>query len=156
MALGLQVLHRKNIVHRDIKINNILVRKGTSGEPRFVIADFGCANMLASSDTVATNRFGTVGYISPEMYQRLPHSCQTDVYSLGALMYALITCKLPFFEDDHEAYKFRLCTERLDLEADKYTARLSPEAKDLLTGMLAKNPATRLTIDEVIAHQWFN
>ena len=69
-------------------------------------------------------------------------------------MYVLTSAKLPFWDDDRRERKQRVCNEPLDLEADSALAGLSQPAKDLISGMLAKNPAERLSIKDVLAHPW--
>ena len=81
-----------------------------------------------------------------------------DVFSLGALMYVLLTARLPFFDarQGTKEYKVRVLNEPLNLEANYDTAKLSVAAKSLLQGMLEKNPAQRLTIGQVLVHPWLN
>ena len=74
-------------------------------------------------------------------------------------MHAVLTLKLPFFnggDEDNKNYVHRLMNEPLDLESDKRAALLTPAAKDILHGMLDKDPARRFTINQVLAHPWLN
>ena len=71
-------------------------------------------------------------------------------------MFVLLTAQLPFWDNDRRERRRRVCKEALDLESDEIARELSPEAKDLLYGMLTKPADRRLTIDQVLAHPWFN
>ena len=72
---------------------------------------------------------------------------QCDIWSVGSLMHALISAQLPFWDEDRKQRKQKVCNEALDLTENFYLSALSDEAKDLLSGMLTKNPAERLTTD---------
>lgn len=88
------------------------------------------------------------------MLEGKKYNFSCDIYSIGALMYVLTSARLPFWDDDRRERKQKVCNEALDLEADSATAVLSQSAKDLISGMLAKNPAERLSIKDVLAHPW--
>ena len=72
---------------------------------------------------------------------------QCDVYSVGALMHALISAQLPFWDEDRKQRKIKVLNEALDLTENFYLSAISDEAKDVLSGMLTKNPSERLTPD---------
>ena len=72
---------------------------------------------------------------------------QCDVYSVGALMHALISAQLPFWDEDRKQRKIKVLNEALDLTENFYLSAISDEAKDVLSGMLTKNPSERLTVD---------
>mmetsp|Transcript_14666 Transcript_14666/g.18434 ORF Transcript_14666/g.18434 Transcript_14666/m.18434 type:complete len:94 (-) Transcript_14666:243-524(-) len=91
------------IIHRDIKMNNILV---SNDAKTFKLADFGSSAQLASSTEKETKIIGTLGYYAPEILAGVPYGVEIDVFSLGSLLYALLTFRLPFFEDgDKLKYK---------------------------------------------------
>ena len=69
-------------------------------------------------------------------------------------MFVLLTAQLPFWDNNRRERRRRVCKEALDLEADPIASQLTPEAKDLLRGMLTKPVNQRLTIDQVLAHPW--
>ena len=91
VALGLSVLHNLNIVHRDIKIDNVLVSSILRGQATFKLADFGSSVQLASERDTASEYTGTKGYMSPEILRGQDYNKAVDIYSLGALMHALMT-----------------------------------------------------------------
>ena len=98
---------------------------------------------------------GTPGYTAPEIFNGKNYSFSVDIWSIGSLMHALVSAKLPFYSESRMEMKRRTCTEPLDLDTDRRLRNLSEPAKDLLHGLLRKNPNTRLTIDQALAHEWF-
>ena len=154
VAKGIQALHSRLIMHRDIKSENILVTDN-SRETSIKIADFGSAFKLQSASDTAKLMIGTPGYTAPEVLHGKEYGLGCDIWSIGALMYFLLSFRAPFIDDDYQAYKHRALTEPLNLEADQYLSQLSDSAKDLLRCMLEKDPRYRPTIEQVLAHEWF-
>ena len=72
---------------------------------------------------------------------------QCDIWSVGSLMHALISAQLPFWDEDRKQRKIKVLNEALDLTENFYLSAISDEAKDVLSGMLTKNPSERLTPD---------
>ena len=153
VAKGIQALHSRLIIHRDIKCENILVTD-YSRDTSVRIADFGSAVQLESTSDTADFIIGTPGYTAPEVMRGKRYSLGCDIWSIGALMHMLLSFKAPFINDDHREYKYRAITEPLDLETDEYLRQLSDPAKDLLRRMLEKDPRYRSTIEQVLAHEW--
>ena len=143
-------------MHRDIKIDNVLVSSTKRNQASFKLGDFGSAVKLSSANETANLYVGTKGYIAPEILRGQRYNCAVDMYSLGALMHALFTAKLPFWEESGENLTDRVLNQPLNLANDPYTARLSEQAKNLLSGLLEKEPSKRLTVDQVLGHEWFN
>lgn len=96
IALGLQHAHQKGIIHRDIKPHNILV--GKDGQVK--VTDFGIARAITSSSITQTDSvLGSVNYLSPEHAKGTIISERSDIYSLGVVLYEMLTGKLPFTGD---------------------------------------------------------
>jgi len=92
-------LHKRNILHRDIKLANILVSGSSRTHPVKVrLADLGCAVELESETATRSFSIGTPGYIPPEALPTGAYGLKFDIWSLGALMYALISHEIPFYD----------------------------------------------------------
>lgn len=97
IGLGIEYLHKYGIVHRDLKLENIMMTDSTEGAyPKLV--DFGLAKMMAPNQK-ANEPFGTVGYVAPEVLKRTSYSFSIDLWSFGVIIYVLLCGCLPF---DHK------------------------------------------------------
>ena len=92
IAKALEHAHSRGIVHRDIKPHNVMVLKNGSVK----VADFGIAQMMTSGDTMAQEALGSVHYISPEQAKGSRVDSRSDVYSLGVVMYEMISGRVPY------------------------------------------------------------
>ena len=105
---ALQSAHEKGIVHRDIKSHNILI----DSERRVKVTDFGIARATSGSTMTATdNILGSVHYISPEQARGGYVDCKTDLYSLGVVLYEMLTGKLPFDNESPLAVAMMHCND---------------------------------------------
>ena len=117
------------------------------------IVDFGLAKIIGPSNT-ASEPFGTLGYVAPEVLQKQPYTFSCDVWSLGCIIYALLSGSLPF---DHESQKE---TIRMTLH-DKLVFDLpcwdnvSASAKDLIKKLLTKDQKQRISLEQAMNHPWF-
>lgn len=144
-----------NIMHRDIKKANILVGSDQKHKLKVWLADLGISSRLESKAARRISSIGTPGYFPPEMIKKKPYGLPIDIWSLGVMMHSLLAISLPFHDKDKSSHKRRVCTEELDLDSVKILDNVSVEAKDLMRGMLTKDPEMRLTIDQVADHAWF-
>lgn len=91
LCLGLEYLHRNHVLHRDLKSSNVFLM----GNPTIVkIGDLGVAKLLKQSST--QTQVGTPFYISPEIWRKLPYNSKSDVWSLGCVLYEMVTLRHPF------------------------------------------------------------
>ena len=91
VSMGLEVAHNNEIVHRDIKPQNIMISK----DGKVKVMDFGIAK-AASSETIASNAMGSVHYTSPEQARGGYSDAKSDIYSLGIVMFEMVTGRVPF------------------------------------------------------------
>lgn len=91
VSMGLEVAHNNEIVHRDIKPQNIMISK----DGKVKVMDFGIAR-AASSETIASNAMGSVHYTSPEQARGGYSDAKSDIYSLGIVMFEMVTGRVPF------------------------------------------------------------
>ena len=91
VSMGLEVAHNNEIVHRDIKPQNVMISK----DGKVKVMDFGIAK-AASSETIASNAMGSVHYTSPEQARGGYSDAKSDIYSLGIVMYEMVTGRVPF------------------------------------------------------------
>lgn len=136
-------MHSKNVIHRDIKPENLLLDHNLS----LKIADFGWSVHAPSS---RRNTFcGTLDYLPPEMVDLVEHDEQVDVWSLGVLMFELLSGHPPFENSDADSTKQRI--RNVDIAFPVY---FSAEAIDLIRKLLNKNPHKRMPLKHVYNHPW--
>lgn len=139
VAEGLEYAHTRGLVHRDVKPQNILV--SSDGIAR--IADFGIAkSYLSTAVTQAGITYGTADYISPEQAQGLPATPQSDVYSLGIVVYEMLTRHLPFSGDSPMAVAVQHI-QQPPPPLSRWNASVPPALERIVMGALAKNPRER-------------
>ena len=139
VAGGLASVHRAGLVHRDIKPDNIMVLKDAAVK----LSDFGVAKIPDSALTQAGELWGTLNYMSPEQVQgRLDINGKSDIFSLGVVLFEMLTCKRPF-GDGLDATLIRRIIEN---PAPRVTTLKPgiPEVFDFIVARaLAKDPADR-------------
>ena len=96
-AMGLQHLHELRIIHRDIKSQNLFLTHLGGVK----IGDFGLSRLIGPQEMFAESFVGTPYYLSPELCEDGPYSAKTDVWSLGVVLYELLTCGARFPFDAH-------------------------------------------------------
>jgi WD40 repeat protein/serine/threonine protein kinase len=137
IAGALTVAHRNNIVHRDIKPENILL----DTDNNFYLTDFGISAQAGkenTSDTVS----GSAKYIAPEQLQSQPPTTQSDVYSMGVVLYELLTGKHPFGAGSVSELIFKQLTDPLPLLSSSHLS-LPDAVDDVIQRATAKDPTMR-------------
>uniref|UniRef100_A0A8D3BP47 non-specific serine/threonine protein kinase n=1 Tax=Scophthalmus maximus TaxID=52904 RepID=A0A8D3BP47_SCOMX len=148
---ALEYLHSRNVVYRDLKLENLMLDK----DGHIKITDFGlCKEGITDGATMKTF-CGTPEYLAPEVLEDNDYGRAVDWWGLGVVMYEMMCGRLPFYNQDHE----RLF-ELILMEEIRFPKNLAPEAKALLAGLLKKDPKQRLgggpdDAKDVMGHKFF-
>ena len=143
MTEALAYCHSKNIIHRDIKPENILVCTEDDGDHsnlKFKLSDFGlCVEVKAGE--LASGICGTPSYVAPEVISGLKYDKNVDIWSLGILLYLLLSGEQAFpFDEDRDVMFSRIKKGAFNFDNETWQEYVSDEAKDLVTKMLKVNP----------------
>ncbi len=150
VALALYSAHSKGIVHRDMKPENILITSRDEISPFVKIVDFGISKIIGTGLTARKERtltkagaiFGTPEYMSPEQAGGQQVDTRTDIYSLGIMMYEMLTGKLPFTDQNYMKVLHKHQYEIPDLPSSKEPS-VPPEMDAIVMRCLEKNAANR-------------
>ncbi|XP_042042791.1 serine/threonine-protein kinase AtPK1/AtPK6-like [Salvia splendens] len=144
-------LHKNGIVHRDLKPENILM----DSDGHAMLTDFGLAKEIDESSR-SNSLCGTTEYMAPEILQSKGHNKNADWWSIGILLYEMLTGKPPFVHANRKKLQEKIINEKL-----KLPPRLTSEAHSLLRGLLQKDPLNRLGrgtrgAEEIKSNKWFS
>ncbi|MBL7961116.1 protein kinase, partial [bacterium] len=146
IAEGLRAAHERGIVHRDIKADNIMITP--NGQVK--IMDFGLAKLKGSTLTKTGTTIGTIAYMSPEQFQRDEINAQTDLWSLGILLYEMFSGQLPF-RGEHEA---AIMYEVLNVDpqpVQRIREDVPEHIQDLISELLQKDRKNRVASAKEVA-----
>ncbi|GAU32859.1 hypothetical protein TSUD_209270 [Trifolium subterraneum] len=143
-------LHTKGIVHRDLKPENILM----DSDGHVMLTDFGMSKEIDESER-SNSLCGTTEYMAPEILLGKGHNKDADWWSVGVLLYEMITGKAPFTHTNRKKLQEKIIKEKV-----KLPPYLTGEAHSLLKGLLQKDPSTRLGSgpnghEQIKNHKWF-
>nr|XP_039260945.1 5'-AMP-activated serine/threonine-protein kinase catalytic subunit alpha-like [Styela clava] len=150
---GVTFLHDNDIVHLDLKPQNILLTKeGTHPETDIKLVDFGLSKYICHGLEVR-EILGTPDYVAPEVLNYEPISTSTDIWLLGVVTYVMLTGVSPFLGDTKQETLMNVTTAMLEFPPDLFDS-LSPMCRDLITKMLQRQPCDRMTAKDAISHPW--
>ncbi|MCL4378562.1 MAG: protein kinase [Actinobacteria bacterium] len=135
---ALEIAHDNNLIHRDIKPQNIIV----TPEGRIKVTDFGIAKNLAEDATKTINILGTAFYISPEQAQGKVLDWRTDIYSLGIVMYEMLTSDVPFRGGSSIDISIKHINEEPS-PPSRFIDNIPPDLEKIIMKCLEKNPSAR-------------
>ena len=137
---ALSAAHAQGVIHRDIKPGNIMLTP--AGQVK--VADFGIARMTMTAETVAQTAavLGTASYLSPEQAQGQPVDGRSDIYSLGCVLYEMVTGRPPFLGDSPVTVASKQVLEQ-PVTPSKLNGDVTPDLDAVILRALAKNPANR-------------
>lgn len=149
LLCALECLHDYNIVYRDLKPENILL----DYMGHIVLCDFGLCKLNMTSDERTNTRCGTPEYMSPEILLNKGYNKSVDWWTLGVLLYEMLTGLPPFYSDNHNKMYQRILNDPL-----RFPQGMDPTAVDIITGLLQREPSERLGAggaQEIKAHPFF-
>jgi len=160
ITLAVQFLHQQGILHRDLKLDNVLV----DSDGHCKLADFGLSKLGLFRRCKAKTQCGTPFYMAPEIVKYLPYDQGVDWWAVGVMIFEMITGNLPFDCDDEEEYSDEdsvgdILDDKILYEDVDFPEHMSPAAVSIVDQLLMKNPAQRLgssgSVDAVRQHPFF-
>ena len=150
VAQGLKYCHSKNILHRDIKLDNVLLSENYTAK----ICDFGISRVVKKGELIFEDS-GTPAYTAPELVSGKGYSgFQADVWSLGIMLFVMVTGKVPFKDKSKSPDVLHQLIKKGEFTFPPIP-HLSEPLQDLITRMLCVDPDKRITIEEMLVHPWF-
>lgn len=146
ICLGLQCAHQDAVIHRDIKPGNILVTQDMSIGELVKILDFGIARLMQADQEQTSSFMGTLAYSSPEQMEGKELDNRSDIYSLGIMMYEMLTGKMPLSADTHTFgswYKAHHFQPPRSFETVSPGLKLPKALETLVMSCLSKEPSDR-------------
>lgn len=151
-----QYLHHNGVVHRDLKPSNILYVDDSGSPSSLRICDFGFAKQLRAENGLLMTPCYTANFVAPEVLKRQGYDAACDIWSLGILLYTMLSGRTPFAngpQDTPGDILARIGEGRFSLDSGNWLS-VSSAAKDLVKKMLHIDPHQRLTTDQVLLHSW--
>ena len=145
---GFQELRRKNVIHRDLKLENIFVHNGT-----IILGDFGAAKVVKE---MTSTTVGTPLSMAPEVLEGDDYNHMSDIWSIGIVFYRLLIGKAPFFAFSIGELKKKALTQSGKNLVFKNGINLCKVTKDLLRRLLEPDPLKRISWKEIFSHEVFS
>ena len=147
LAKALEFVHSLNILHRDIKSSNIFLTANGS----LKLGDFGISKILKNSCDVAHTLLGTPLYMSPEVCLNKPYATKSDIWALGCVFYEICKLHQPFISPSLLSLIAKITKDPPEPLSNVYSENLS----DLVFSMLIKDSDGRISIKEILSHEFF-
>ncbi|NWT89582.1 NEK4 kinase, partial [Lanius ludovicianus] len=142
IAMALQYLHEKHILHRDLKTQNIFLTRTNI----IKVGDLGIARVLENQYDMASTLIGTPYYMSPELFSNKPYNYKSDVWALGCCVYEMATLKHAFNAKDMNSLAYRIIEGKLPPMPKDY----SPQLVEIIQTMLSKKPEERPSVKNIL------
>ncbi|CCW67994.1 unnamed protein product [Phytomonas sp. Hart1] len=150
IGLAIGYLHSNNIIYRDLKPENVVLDK----DGHCCLTDFGLAKANISANATTNTYCGTAEYQAPEILLGEEHGHAVDWWSLGIMLYEMLYGLPPFYNENENIMHENILTQELSF--NRFNITISPEAEDLLTRLLDRDPTKRLQdLEEFKRHSFF-
>jgi calcium/calmodulin-dependent protein kinase I len=151
MLKAVAICHQNNIAHCDMKPKNLLL--ASEEDDSFIkLADFGFAARVHQPKSL-TKQCGTPFFVAPEILIRKPYDQQSDMWSVGCIVYLLLSGNLPFLGRSQKELFRKIISGRYDFKEEIWND-VSEDAKDLVRKLLVLDPDVRLTAKKALLHPW--
>jgi len=149
---ALAYIHQHQIVHRDIKAENVLLME----EAHAAVADFGLAARMSDTSEMA-RRCGSPGYVACEVCLGQPYGAKVDSFSAGVVLYFMLSQEMPFSSPDHDTARTMQRTVKCNLHLQNPPwSGMSSRLRNILRSLICKNQNQRLSSEAAMEHPWFN
>ena len=128
LCMSLEYIHKRKILHRDLKSQNVFMTRNNT----LKLGDFGISKVLENTNDQALTVQGTPYYMSPEVCQSKPYNYTSDIWSLGCVLYEMITLKPPFQASSMKGLFKRVCSGKIQRIPKTYSLELWTIVKQML------------------------
>jgi len=149
---AVEYLHDNGIAHRDLKPENLL-SAGEGDEEIIKIADFGFSKSFGEEGEKLMTSCGSPGYVAPEILTAESYDKSVDLWSVGVIIYILLSGYPPFYADSAPALFKKIMDVKYDFD-DSVWDDISESAKDIIRNLLVKDPNKRFTAKQCLNHPW--
>lgn len=149
MLNALECIHKKRIIHKDIKPENILFTDDADGSPK--LCDFGLSS-ICKNESLLYNCTGTSAFMAPEVLSNKSYNSGCDMWSIGVITYLLLSGRLPF-QGTTPYVLFKKIASGV-FEYEREFDIVSEEAKDFISSLLVVDPRKRLSAKKALEHPW--
>uniref|UniRef100_A0A286Y490 Serine/threonine-protein kinase Nek3 n=1 Tax=Cavia porcellus TaxID=10141 RepID=A0A286Y490_CAVPO len=148
VCLGVNHIHKKRVLHRDIKSKNVFLTQ--NGKVK--LGDFGSARLLSNPMAFACTYVGTPYYVPPEIWENLPYNNKSDIWSLGCILYELCTLRHPFQANSWKTLILKICQGSIRPLPPQYSCELQHLVKQMFKRTPSQRPsATTLLSSRCVA-----
>lgn len=152
LSMAIFYIHSYGIVHRDLKPENILMTDKTENAD-IRLLDFGLSKIIGPTEK-CNEPYGTLSYVAPEVLKEKPYDKSVDLWSIGIITYLLLCGFLPFDDENSEREIARQTIQDPVPYPSQVWSKLSKESKHFVEALLKKNPEERMSIKQVLEHDW--
>ena len=146
---GIKHIHSMKVIHRDLKLGNLFL----TGKMELKIGDFGLSERVLYEGELKKSMSGTPNYIAPEiLVSKEGHSYEVDTWAVGVITYTMLVGRPPFQSKNSKATWNKIKKNQYSFPENIYMSR---ESKNFIASLLKLNPKERLTLDEIMKHEFF-